>query len=182
MKLAEILESVVCSRCGGTGHYSFNLMWGTVCFKCGGRKHLLTKRGAATRAYWESLLELPVEMLSPGDRIWASDRHWRTVVSIEDERECKATGHILDAESEQVEAARARGALIEERGDGRVTVYEGFNVRTQKVSYSGVKGTMRVSPGDPAVWSAMLKSAATFQGELTKQGKIAKRSRLAVIA
>lgn len=25
-----------CPRCGGTGHYSYNPMYGTMCFKCEG--------------------------------------------------------------------------------------------------------------------------------------------------
>jgi hypothetical protein len=37
----------VCSRCAGSGHYSFNLASGTTCFDCGGAKRLppkLTKK------------------------------------------------------------------------------------------------------------------------------------------
>lgn len=30
------LTKAKCSRCGGSGHYSFNLLHGTVCFKCSG--------------------------------------------------------------------------------------------------------------------------------------------------
>lgn len=30
------LTKATCSRCGGSGHYSFNLIHGTVCFKCRG--------------------------------------------------------------------------------------------------------------------------------------------------
>lgn len=30
------LTKTTCSRCGGSGHYSFNLIHGTVCFRCGG--------------------------------------------------------------------------------------------------------------------------------------------------
>lgn len=32
---------VPCSRCDGSGHFSFNLVNGTVCFKCAGAKYLL---------------------------------------------------------------------------------------------------------------------------------------------
>ncbi len=28
-----------CPRCGSTGHYSFNLMYGTTCFSCNGAKY-----------------------------------------------------------------------------------------------------------------------------------------------
>ena len=34
----EVVEKQPCTRCGGTGHYSFNLMHGTMCYGCGGRK------------------------------------------------------------------------------------------------------------------------------------------------
>lgn len=30
------LQVKVCPRCGGTGHYSYNPMYGTMCFKCEG--------------------------------------------------------------------------------------------------------------------------------------------------
>jgi len=33
-----------CSRCGGSGHYSYNQMYGTVCFKCNGMKYLLPRK------------------------------------------------------------------------------------------------------------------------------------------
>lgn len=49
------LESVVCGRCGGTGHYSYCSMYGTVCFGCGGSGRKLTKRGRAAAVYMESL-------------------------------------------------------------------------------------------------------------------------------
>ena len=35
--------TVICPRCGGTGHYSFNRIDGTRCFKCGGSKYVLPK-------------------------------------------------------------------------------------------------------------------------------------------
>lgn len=41
------LERETCSRCGGSGHYSYCQMYGSTCFKCHGKKETLTKRGAA---------------------------------------------------------------------------------------------------------------------------------------
>jgi hypothetical protein len=35
------LIRVQCPRCDGTGHFSFNLVKGTVCFKCEGARYLL---------------------------------------------------------------------------------------------------------------------------------------------
>lgn len=40
-------EKKACPRCGGSGHYSFNLMTGSRCFQCHGNGKVLTKRGQA---------------------------------------------------------------------------------------------------------------------------------------
>ena len=51
-------ESQPCSRCGGSGSYSYTSEWGSTCFKCGFRKgepgtgYQLTKAGAAAREAW----------------------------------------------------------------------------------------------------------------------------------
>ena len=47
-------ETEACSRCGGSGHYSYNQISGTRCFKCGGGKTQLTRRGARARTAVES--------------------------------------------------------------------------------------------------------------------------------
>ena len=39
-RLIRLGYAKYCTRCGGSGHYSFNLMYGTVCFKCGGSGYL----------------------------------------------------------------------------------------------------------------------------------------------
>lgn len=45
-------ETEICSRCGGTGHFSFNLITGTKCFKCKGKKIQYTKRAQVARDRW----------------------------------------------------------------------------------------------------------------------------------
>lgn len=40
-RLTFLGHTVECSRCGGSGHFSFNRMTGTTCFKCNGRKRVL---------------------------------------------------------------------------------------------------------------------------------------------
>lgn len=63
IKPAPFFESVVCSRCCGTGNYSFNPINGTRCFGCGGRGHKYTKRGAAAlKFYLDSLNKLPQDI------------------------------------------------------------------------------------------------------------------------
>ena len=47
----------VCSRCGGSGHYSYNQMYGTVCFKCNGMKYLLPSERQRTKKWMEQVRE-----------------------------------------------------------------------------------------------------------------------------
>lgn len=67
-----LFESTVCSRCGGGGHYSYNMLTGSRCFKCGGRGRTLTKRGAAAQEFYRSLLRKPVEDFKPGELVYAA--------------------------------------------------------------------------------------------------------------
>src|SRR5215470_11209158 len=46
-----LFENVPCSRCGGSGHYSYCQTYGTTCFKCAGDGATLTKRGAVAQAF-----------------------------------------------------------------------------------------------------------------------------------
>jgi len=59
-------ETKSCSRCGGTGHYSFTPMYGTTCFKCSGTTRQLTKLGIKAKEIYESALTLPVSEINPG--------------------------------------------------------------------------------------------------------------------
>lgn len=47
-------ETVTCSRCGGSGHYSYCQMHGTTCFKCGGTGKQLTKRGQVAANWYRA--------------------------------------------------------------------------------------------------------------------------------
>lgn len=58
-----------CTRCGGSGRYSFNLMDGDRCFGCAGRGITLTKRGAAAQRWLKEKRQVEVSTLKVGDRI-----------------------------------------------------------------------------------------------------------------
>ena len=45
------LETVTCSRCGGSGSYSYCTAFGSRCFKCHGKGKVYTKRGLAAYHY-----------------------------------------------------------------------------------------------------------------------------------
>lgn len=63
----KALETETCSRCGGSGSYSWCQMYGSVCFKCRGRKVVFTKRGAAANAYLIALRSKPAAEVKVGD-------------------------------------------------------------------------------------------------------------------
>lgn len=66
----SLFESVPCSRCAGTGHYSYCSMYGTRCFKCSGRTWTLTKRGAVAQALYTASLSRRADQLQTGDVIY----------------------------------------------------------------------------------------------------------------
>lgn len=65
-----LFESVTCTRCGGTGQYSWCQSYGSKCFKCAGVTETLTKRGKAAQAYYIGLLSKEVQNLQPGDKVY----------------------------------------------------------------------------------------------------------------
>ena len=54
-------EKQTCGRCGGSGQYSYNQIDGSRCYGCGGSGQKLTKRGAAAKAYADSILDVKIE-------------------------------------------------------------------------------------------------------------------------
>ncbi len=71
MSDAETFETEVCSRCAGSGKYSYCTMYGTTCFKCAGRKVTYTNRGDAAYNYYNRLLTRRADSIKVGD--WISD-------------------------------------------------------------------------------------------------------------
>jgi hypothetical protein len=68
-KNARQFERETCSRCGGSGEYSYCQMYGRKCFKCLGKKAILTKRGAAANDYCRLLRSRRAADLKAGDVI-----------------------------------------------------------------------------------------------------------------
>jgi hypothetical protein len=60
-------EIQTCSRCGGSGHYSYNQINGTTCFGCGGTGKKHTKRGAVAHAAYIESLKVRLGDLKVGD-------------------------------------------------------------------------------------------------------------------
>lgn len=78
-KLGYELET--CSRCSGSGHYSYCQSHGTTCFKCGGTGVVLSKKGSATKNYFLEITTKSAGEAKVGDLV--KDRKWLIVKSIE---------------------------------------------------------------------------------------------------
>jgi hypothetical protein len=68
-KRTPVFEHTECSRCGGSGQFSFNLMHGSVCHGCSGTGFKLTLRGRAAQHFVNELREIPIENFQVGDSI-----------------------------------------------------------------------------------------------------------------
>ena len=76
-------EIETCTRCGGSGQYSYCTMYGTRCFRCSGRGQTFTKRGAAAMDFFWDSLAVPVEEIKPGDFVKFTRSHkWAKVISV----------------------------------------------------------------------------------------------------
>lgn len=64
-----LFENRTCSRCGGSGEYSYCSMYGRVCFKCGGNGVVLTKRGRVAQNWLNARKRKPVGEVVIGDRV-----------------------------------------------------------------------------------------------------------------
>lgn len=67
-----LFESKTCSRCGGSGTYSYCQRYGTTCFGCGGRGVTLTKRGAAAQAFLNASRLVAITDLVAGDVVYTT--------------------------------------------------------------------------------------------------------------
>jgi len=89
-RLIDHFDSRTCSRCGGSGTYSFTPMYGSTCFKCGGTPRVpgsgyqLTSAGAKAYAAWidGNTEEVTGSALVVGDTIFYDGRR-RLVKAIE---------------------------------------------------------------------------------------------------
>lgn len=64
-----LLENVTCSRCGGSGKFSWCQMHGSTCFKCWGAGVTLTKKGAAAQAWLNAQKRKPGAEVKVGETI-----------------------------------------------------------------------------------------------------------------
>ena len=157
-----LFEAKVCSRCGGCGNYSFNLMHGTRCFKCGGRGWVLTKRGRVAQEFYGWLRERKLSQLQPGDVITQLDGlglcYGR---NIQYRCEVKSVEHLTGAEAGYVDQPNLSCWKVT-HNRGSLT---GFDTTTEQV----------VLPEE--LRKVAVAAALAFQSELNENGKFPKRKK-----
>lgn len=62
-------ETETCTRCGGCGEYSFNMMYGSTCFRCNGKGWTLTARGSEARRMFLTFVSKSVSKFKVGEWI-----------------------------------------------------------------------------------------------------------------
>lgn len=94
-------ERRTCTRCGGTGTYSYNQIDGNRCYGCAGGGQQYTPAGARAKAAFDTAMEAldrPVVDLVPGDRYLGrrsnGSKVWRTARRIEHRRDAYCSSRI----------------------------------------------------------------------------------------
>lgn len=150
MAKSLLFESVPCPRCGGSGHYSYCSMYGSVCFKCHGDGNILTKRGFAAQCFLNDLRSIPLEDFKPGDLMLCmglGSSKFAKVLSVS-LLSGKEAGYINDPDLECVKVECEGG------------VYIGFKGKSKER-----KGFSKIDK------AAQVAKALAFQASLGKNGK-----------
>ena len=150
IELTLRFERVTCTRCFGSGRYSWCEMYGDRCFKCGGSGEQLTKRGEATSVWLRDRLATTADDIDVGDRI-NLNRVKFTVTSIENNVPT-GWGRIVDGETIWIDGLRFTSA----------------NGKTYRAAYDAQCSRVATD--------ADRKAAAEYQNRLTKAGKPRKRA------
>lgn len=164
-------EICICSRCGGTGNYSYNQLTGTRCFKCNGVKAVYTKRGRAALDYWRSLRSRPVEDLKIGDVIWVRGSSlpgceypsgWFPILGIETADQARA----------RHEAGEIVAHSFHTAADGSRVLTFYTHIKTENLDSGHLPGDkLVVKSASPEEAREKLQQALDYQKTLTKSGK-----------
>ncbi|NLP65551.1 hypothetical protein [Paraburkholderia sacchari] len=150
------LETMTCSRCGGSGHFSYNQIHGTRCYGCNGTGKKYTKRGAAAAKFLSDLRSIPAEQFKVGDLILyqgISHSKFVRITSVEVSRAKDQGCYSGDGEYQQVKIQCEGGY--------------GAYYRPGNLVRKGCGAEMK---------SEQLRQALAFQATLTKNGTPRKRA------
>lgn len=164
-ELLKKLETETCSRCGGSGHFSYCQMWGTICFRCKGKKITYTKRGAAAALYLESLRKKPASEFKVGELFYQEGLPgfykggFHTITSIRVHSAAEKVAKGFKSMTNGIEVPQRDSLILEAEG----TSWEGG---PECLIRKGCTAEEK---------AATFKQALEYQATLTKMGKPAKR-------
>ena len=148
--MATAFETEVCSRCGGTGHYSHNGEHSR-CYKCDGKNgaRAYTKRGKAAKEYYLAKFQVPASSVAVGDLVSSNGIKIRVLEIKQGTRTAVING--IQKEVRVVTLTGEKNAL--EMAES--AIIRRFPSETEN--------------------EAAIKDALAYQATLTKQGKPRKR-------
>lgn len=164
--LLETFETKPCARCGGSGHYSYNQIDGTMCYGCRGRKVVYTKRGAAALAHARELRTVNASEVRAGWLLWV-DAPCHSVMG-----SYKAGWYPV------------RTITVQERGygttvDGVTTWHPSLLLDTEVCGFAfAFDAKVQAVPNRERI-AEIRDLALQYQATLNERGKILKRPRIA---
>lgn len=145
MKNKNGFEIQTCSRCGGSGEYSYCTMYGSRCFKCSGKKVVFTKRGLAAYYFYLDLFKIPASEVKVGNLIESFGKKARVL---------------------EVEVVKLEGS-----SNGVPYCEEGINLKTAIGHHISGKDHLIMVGATAEVIAERLAKAMEYQASLTKMGK-----------
>ena len=156
-----LFENTSCSRCGGSGRYSYCQMYGDRCFKCGGSGVQLTKRGAEAQRYYRELLTVP-----------ARDVQLFDIVESPSMFDGNSKARVIDlpfCDPAQVSTSTTNGVT---------TTHQMVTIRTNKGTWQTyLDAPMRRY--NAALTRAAKEQALAYQASLTERGTVRKVKKVA---
>jgi hypothetical protein len=155
---ATRIEVETCSRCYGSGRYSYNSIDGDRCYGCGGKGVRYTKRGAAAARFLDALRKVPASEIKVGDLIEVDTIHRRYFARVTEV-------------TPQPNAWRSRSGTDAEWRDIHGVKFVVQSKSGEQTHYI-VAASAKVRKGFTAEEKqAQLQQALDYQATLTKAGK-----------
>ncbi len=150
-------ERQVCSRCGGSGRYSFNLRDGDTCHGCNRKGVQLTKRGAAAYAWFKEQRMTCVADLKPGMMIDGGMGIGKFIIGEIETSSIQSTSIVNGVKTVHPPMIAVRNTP----NPGQIS----------KGIHTDINGKLEVIPATEAGKIAELERAVAYQATLGKNGK-----------
>ena len=156
-------ESETCSRCGGSGTYSYCTMYGDRCFRCQGARSTYTTRGAVAKRFFEDSLCVLASDVAMGTLLNTNEytrgkKRFGRVVKIDVRTEPNGRSWI-QATGEWVPSGIGNLIFLCEYRDGTADTVETAPGETVRAGWSDSEKAEK------------LAAALAYQATLTKAGK-----------